>query len=89
MGEVYQADNNLINSAYYFNQAIKYFEIDVYDRPNDYFPQYSYLGLAIVYSRLNQHNEVIKSAKKFLESQYSWDTLVEMLYEQKTGKKTI
>ncbi|MEC2879085.1 CDC27 family protein, partial [Bacillus cereus] len=87
LGEVYQADNNLINSAYYFNQAIKYFKIDAYDRPNDYFPQYSYLGLAVVYSKLNQHNEVIKSAEKFLESQYSWDTLVEMLYEQRSGEK--
>ncbi|WP_213032457.1 hypothetical protein, partial [Acinetobacter baumannii] len=62
LGEVYQADNNLINSAHYFNQAIKYFEIDASDRPNDYFPQYSYLGLAIIYSKLNQHDEVIKSA---------------------------
>ncbi|PET28309.1 hypothetical protein CN518_24495 [Bacillus anthracis] len=87
LGEVYQADNNLISSAYYFNQAVDHFGMDEYGKPNDYFPQYSYLGLAIVYSKLNQHDEVIKSAEKFLESQYSWETLVEMVREQRAGEK--
>ncbi|MES5896651.1 tetratricopeptide repeat protein [Bacillus cereus group sp. RP43] len=87
LGEVYQADNSLINSAYYFNLAIEHFDIDEYSRPNDDFLEYTYLGLAIVYSKLNQHDEVIKSAEKFLEFQYSWDTLVEMAREQRTGEK--
>ncbi|KIZ32030.1 tetratricopeptide repeat protein [Bacillus cereus] len=87
LGEVYQADNNLIKSAHYFNQAIEHYYIDEDNKPNDYFPQYSYLGLAVIYSKLNQHDEVIKSAEKFLESQYSWDTLVEMVREQRSGEK--
>ncbi|PFZ89252.1 tetratricopeptide repeat protein [Bacillus wiedmannii] len=87
LGEVYQAENNPINSAYYFNQAIEHFGPDEYGSLNDSFHEYSYLGLAIVYSKLNQHDEVIKSAEKFLESQYSWDDLREMVREQRAGKK--
>ncbi|MCU5087364.1 hypothetical protein OCA23_29280 [Bacillus cereus] len=87
LGEVYQADNNLINSAYYFNQAIEHFGPDEYGSLNDSFHEYSYLGLAIVYSKLNQHDEVIKSAEKFLEFQHSWDDLVKMIREQRAGKK--
>ncbi|WP_235713405.1 tetratricopeptide repeat protein [Bacillus mycoides] len=87
LGEVYQAENSLINSVYYFNQAIEHFDLDEYDKPNDNFPQYSYLGLAVVYFKLNQHDEVIKSAEKFLESQYSWDDLIEMVHEQRAGEK--
>lgn len=87
LGEVYQAENNLINSAYYFNQAIEHFGPDEYGSLNDSFHEYSYLGLAIVYSKLNQHDEVIKSAEKFLEFQHSWDDLVKMIREQRSGKK--
>ncbi|WP_259347375.1 tetratricopeptide repeat protein [Bacillus sp. ME78] len=87
LGEIYQAENNLIKAVYYFNQAIEYFELDLYDRPNDDFPKYSHLGLAIIYSKLNQHDEVIKSAREFLEFQYNWNTLKEMVREQRTGEK--
>ncbi|PEY63934.1 hypothetical protein CN352_15000 [Bacillus thuringiensis] len=87
LGEVYQADNNLIKSAHYYNQAIEHYDIDENDEPNDYFPAYSFLGLAIIYSKLDQHDEVIKSAENFLKHQYDWDTLVEMVREQRLGEK--
>jgi len=82
--EIHQLNGDIESSIHYYQHSLKLLDYDEENGgSNDDFHNMNYLGLAVSYSKLENHTKTIESAENYLESISSWDSLIERVHNHR------